>query len=325
MGPMEVSEVSGTVPRWEPVVCRPEGQGEAVASPPLRRGDRGDLLFAPITLFLKSRPSRIPSLIGFLSLVFFLLTTPLHAAENVFTSGNAVSQEAGRLAGETKLFLKGPADPYLAETAVAATLFGVAYVFDEKIRDEFAGPHHGVMKGITNVGNAVSDPLLHLGVAAVFYGAGAATDNAKVMGLGEEMGEALLLADGATFVLKGVIGRGRPYQVESSTSYRPLQYKGGYDSLPSMHTASSFALAHVLSSRTDGVAGKLAWYGGAGLVAFSRVYQTRHWASDVVLAAAIGELAGASVGRYRSLAPGGVTIAPLSIEGTPAVAVVGKF
>lgn len=277
----------------------------------------------PSCSFLSFKLSPLIVIVAVLVAVAF--AAPLHAAENVFTSTTAIKEEAGRLAGEGKLFLKGPVDPYLTETAIVAGLFGLAYVFDENIRSEFAEPHHGVMKGITNVGNTVSNPLLHLGVAAAFYGAGAATDNVKVMQLGEEMGEALILADSASFVLKGVVGRGRPYRSDDNSSYRPFQFKGGYDSLPSMHTASSFALAHVVADKTDSVGGKIACYGAAGLVAFSRVYQTKHWASDVVLGAAIGELAGAAVTRYRSAAPGSVTVAPSAIDGAPALALIGKF
>ncbi|MBU5613068.1 phosphatase PAP2 family protein [Geomonas azotofigens] len=267
----------------------------------------------------------LPALFLFLIALCCALPAPLLAAENVFTSVSAIKEEAGRFAGEGKLFLKGPVDPYLTGTVVTAGLFGLTYLFDEQIRDEFAGSHHGVMRGITDAGNAVSNPLLHLGVAAAFYGAGAVTDQAKVMQLGEEMGEALLLADGATFVLKGVIGRGRPYQVDSNSSYRPFQFKDGYDSLPSMHTASSFALAHVVAAKTDSFYGKAACYAAASLAGFSRVYQTKHWASDVVLGAAIGELAGAAVTRYRSAPAGSVTVAPMAIDGAPALALLGRF
>ncbi|MBJ6799981.1 phosphatase PAP2 family protein [Geomonas propionica] len=282
---------------------------------------------APATLSTTRRPRTGLSalLLALLAICQLALVMPLHAADSVFTSTTAIKEEVVRFGGEGKLFMKGPVDPYLTGTVVTAGLFGLTYLFDEKIRDEFAGSHHGVMRGITDGANAVSNPLLHLGVAAAFYGAGAMTDQVKVMQLGEEMGEALLLADGATFVLKGVIGRGRPYQVDSSTSYRPLQFKDGYDSLPSMHTASSFALAHVVAAKTDNIYGKVACYAAAGLAGFSRVYQNKHWASDVVLGAAIGELAGAAVTRYRSAPAGSVTVAPMAIEGAPALALLGRF
>lgn len=264
-------------------------------------------------------------LLLFLTLCCFPFAAQLHAAENVFNSGAAIKEEAQRLAGEGLLFAKAPVDPYLAESAAVAGVVALTYIFDKDIRSEFAGSHHGVARGITDVGNDLSNPFLHLGVAAAFYGVGAAASDVQVMRLGEEMGEALLLADTATFVLKGAIGRGRPYASDSNSSYRPLQFKDGYDSLPSMHTASSFALAHVVASKTRSLPAKIACYAAASVVAFSRVYQGKHWASDVIVGAAIGELAGDAVTRYRAATPGSVTLAPLAIDGAPALALVGKF
>lgn len=270
-----------------------------------------------------------PSLAGFfLPLVLLLcLSIPsrLHAGENLFNSTNAIKGELGRLSGEGALFLAAPVKPYLAESAAVAALFALTYVFDKDINFEFSGSHGGVMRGVTDFGNDASNPILHLGVAAAIYSAGIAADAPGYAALGEELGEALVIADSATLVLKEVVGRGRPYQTGSNSRYRPFQFRDGYDSLPSMHTASSFAMAHVAASRTTGLPGKIAYYAAAALAGFSRVYQGKHWATDVLLGAAIGELAGDAVTRYRARPPGSLTVAPLAIDGNPALALIGKF
>jgi membrane-associated phospholipid phosphatase len=59
-----------------------------------------------------------------------------------------------------------------------------------------------------------------------------------------------------------------------------------------MHTASSFALASVVARTSDSLPVTVLSYTAATFVGFSRLHQNKHWASDVLLAAAIGELAG---------------------------------
>ena len=47
-----------------------------------------------------------------------------------------------------------------------------------------------------------------------------------------------------------------------------------------------------------------ALYGGAALAGVSRMYNNRHWASDVLVGAGIGTFAGLKVVRYQHSHPG---------------------
>jgi len=247
------------------------------------------------------------------------------AADNLFNSGAVIREELARLSGEGKLFLAAPVDPYLGASAAVAGAFALSYIYDRDIRTDLAGMRSSTLKGFTDAGSLVGNPYLHIGVAAALYGAGAAADAPRLMRIGEELGEALLLSDAATVVLKQAVGRGRPATGDGNSRYKPFQFATDYDSLPSMHTASSFAMAHVLASETESLPVKILCYAAASFVGFSRLYQEKHWTSDVVLAAAIGELAGNSVTRFRALTPGGVTVAPLVSDGVPGLALLGKF
>jgi membrane-associated phospholipid phosphatase len=113
------------------------------------------------------------------------------------------------------------------------------------------------------------------------------------------LGESVLLADATTFVLKQAIGRGRPFAAGEKDSFRPFQFKSDYDSMPSMHTSSSFAMASVLAATSESYLAKLSYYTAATFVGFSRLYKDQHWASDIVLGAVIGELCGRVVTRYH--------------------------
>jgi membrane-associated phospholipid phosphatase len=45
-------------------------------------------------------------------------------------------------------------------------------------------------------------------------------------------------------------------------------------------------------------------YGGATLIGLSRMYDNKHWASDVIVGAAIGVFSGRKVVRYNHTHPG---------------------
>jgi hypothetical protein len=120
--------------------------------------------------------------------------------------------------------------------------------------------------------------------------------------------EALLLANGVTSFLKGTLGRSRPF-VSNDTNPRDFRLGGGFgssdrQSFPSGHTTTAFAAASAVTSEIRRLHPKAlpyvatVMYGGATLVGLSRMYHNKHWASDVVLGAAVGTFSGLKVVRY---------------------------
>lgn len=242
--------------------------------------------------------------------------------------GSEIVQGAQRLGAEGKLMATTPLDfedglGWGTLAAVGAT--GMAYLYDTKVRDRLQGARSDRLDKAADVGSLVGNPFLHLGVAAVFYGGGIVADSPRYKELGEMMGESLILADAATLILKEATGRARPLTGNGKGEFRPFGFRSDYDSFPSMHTASSFALASVVSATTDSVLTRFAAYGAATFVGFSRLYQNKHWASDVVLAAAIGELCGRVVTRYHATRSRSVSIVPLVNGESAGLALVARF
>src|SRR5207244_2527180 len=85
-----------------------------------------------------------------------------------------------------------------------------------------------------------------------------------------------------------------------------------YQSMPSGHTIAAFAAAAAVSSETSRWWPKTRWiigpviYAGAAATGWSRMYNNRHWASDVVTGAMIGTFAGNKVVRWHHSHPGNV-------------------
>jgi len=208
-----------------------------------------------------------------------------------------------RLLDESSDFVSTPftlQDGHLFWTLGVAGAIGLTYAYDGDIRDKLSGTHSRSLGKLTDAGELIGNPYLHLGVAALVYGGGLAVGSPKWRETGEMLGEALILADAATLLIKEGTGRGRPVATARKDDFRPFQFRNDYDSFPSMHTASSFALASVLAHSSESVPVALVSYSTAAFVGFSRMYQNKHWASDVLLGAAIGELAGRVVTSFHT-------------------------
>ena len=153
----------------------------------------------------------------------------------------------------------------------------------------------------------VADPgSIVIGVS--MYGIGRVLHQRNVADLGLHGTEAVVLSGAVTALIKGLAGRSRPY-VSLDTNARDFRLgrgfsSGGYASFPSGHTSAAFAAAAVVTSESQRWWPHQTWlvapamYGGATLVGLSRMYNNAHWASDVVLGAAIGTFSGVKVVRY---------------------------
>jgi membrane-associated phospholipid phosphatase len=148
------------------------------------------------------------------------------------------------------------------------------------------------------------------------YLAGRLSHDHKLADLGFHGSEALGIGEMLGGVIKGVVGRGRPFLTPDDPNPDDWQLMRGfrgndaYRSFPSGHTVAAFAAGAAVTAEMSRWHPESRWlvgtamYGGAGLVGLSRMYNNRHWASDVIIGAAIGTFAGNKVVRYHHSHPG---------------------
>lgn len=150
-------------------------------------------------------------------------------------------------------------------------------------------------------------------ISGSLYAIGRASDNRKLASLGLHGTEALVVGELVAVTIKGVVGRQRPdVRPRNSRSYGFLRGVGrgnDYRSFPSGHTVAAFAAAAAFTAETSRNAPNTTWfvaplmYGGAALAGVSRMYDNRHWATDVLVGAGIGTFAGLKVVRYHDSRP----------------------
>ncbi|HEU4564026.1 MAG TPA: phosphatase PAP2 family protein [Gemmatimonadaceae bacterium] len=149
-------------------------------------------------------------------------------------------------------------------------------------------------------------------IGGALYGIGRLAGNERMADLGLHGTEAIIIGLGVVTVAKVTLGRARPYvdrdEPHSFGFMRGLRDER-YRSFPSGHSVMAFAAAAAVTTET-----KRWWpdshpwvsipmYGGATLVALSRMYDNKHWASDVIVGAMIGQFAGRKVVRYHHSHP----------------------
>ena len=157
----------------------------------------------------------------------------------------------------------------------------------------------------------IADPgSVIIGVS--LYTIGRLSKEERIADLGLHGTEALVIGALTADVMKAAFGRGRPFVKDADSAFYPNNWQFGrglkqeqYRSFPSGHTVAGFAAAAAVTNETSRWWSGSEWYigplmfGGATMIGISRMYNNRHWASDVMMGAAIGTFAGNKVVRYH--------------------------
>jgi membrane-associated phospholipid phosphatase len=196
-------------------------------------------------------------------------------------------------------------------TALTIAMFPV----DKHIAGQLQNPNTQANKFFNNSATGVeliTSPGAFI-IGGGMYAIGRLGGHPNLEDLGWHGTEAVLIATAVTGILMGAVGRARPFVV-MDTNPHDFKFGGGFSSsdrqsFPSGHTTTAFAAAAAVTSEMRRLHPQAVWYvgpvlyGGATMVGLSRMYLNKHWASDVVLGAAIGTFSGLKVVRYSHTHP----------------------
>jgi membrane-associated phospholipid phosphatase len=146
------------------------------------------------------------------------------------------------------------------------------------------------------------------------YGAGRLTKSEALTDVAFHATEAIVISSLASQLIRGPLGRERPKAANFESQYRFSPFKGFREfenrAFPSIHTASAFAAATVLTMETKRRAPDKVWlvaplsYAIASTPALSRMYLGQHWASDILMGGFMGVFTGMKVVNYSHDNPG---------------------
>lgn len=149
-------------------------------------------------------------------------------------------------------------------------------------------------------------------VTGGLYAGGLLAGSPLLADMGLHATQAILAAEAVTVAGKVVFGRARP-KLDTGDAFDVEPFRGlthdDYQSFPSGHTTAAFAVAAALTTEISRHRPEAKWwvgtlmFSGATLMGVSRLYHNEHWASDVMMGAAIGSFGGWKVVRYMHTHP----------------------
>jgi len=232
----------------------------------------------------------------------FLLFLSLSQFLFFFTAAEVKAQQNydfAQFGSETYKFIQKPFSWDKTDILTAGgIILGTAILMqaDEPVKDKMMEDRSCENKGLMRFGTIYGDAVPHIILGAGLLAHGYLCGDISTKRFGFEIAQALTYTGAVTIILKGIIGRGRPSAVDDAFTFSPFALSKGdqYQSLPSGHSSVAFAMSTVFASKFKNGWLKALCYTPAFITAFSRVYNNRHWFSDVFLGAFIGHF----IGRY---------------------------
>lgn len=237
------------------------------------------------------------------------------------------AQQRRSAADEGPLISRGDAAVAAGFVLGSAALWPVDRYLAARVQDSTVQAVEFARKAATGF-NTLARPGT-LVISGALFAAGAATGNDGMRQVGRHGAEAVVLAEILTRGVKIVAGRARPnVNLDDPHDFRLGRGWGDnrYQSFFSGHASDAFAAATVFTAETARRSPGWEWpvgavlYGGAALVGVSRMYDNKHWATDVLAGAALGTFVGLQVVRYHDKRDDG-DVEPVPDGGSPGTSV----
>ncbi|MBQ4913751.1 phosphatase PAP2 family protein [Maribacter sp. MMG018] len=175
----------------------------------------------------------------------------------------------------------------------------IIYLVDTPVSDYLRDIKQDVPEVIRDYGFEYGSPSYNYMVTGGVYLTGLAIKNEKLRRTG-----VLLIASASSAgllqqILKSAVGRARPLSGKSKDTFNPF-WAGDkkYHSFPSGHAILAMTNAHAIAKQFSNIWVKTGIYTLGSIPGISRLWEGKHWLSDVALGMAISIFTVESIDRY---------------------------
>lgn len=222
---------------------------------------------------------------------------------------------------DTKAFVKSPGSWHTKQWIELGAVAGagiLAYSQDERLQRYFVN-HQSVAASnwSDHLLRPFGDGLHSAGLIAGTYLTGLAIRNQRLSGTALTAAKSLAIATVGTHLVKQICHRHRPYQdvVPDHTKWDGPFGEMKYASFFSGHSSTAWSVATVFALEYQ----KTVWvpvlaYSLATGTAVSRMYDNRHWFSDVVVGSAFGFVTARFIWKHNHKAKQAIVLTPVFSE-----------
>jgi hypothetical protein len=177
-------------------------------------------------------------------------------------------------------------------TLAAAGAEGGLMTIDDDVKKSVTGVNGNSSSDVWTIGKNYGE-IKYAGTASVLlYAAGLFTRENELRITGRMLIQSLIYSGIITTGIKFVTGRSRPYTTDNQFQFNWFETNEDMLSFPSGHTSVAFAVSAVLAERINTWWARVGFYSLAAATAYSRIYDNKHWLSDVVLGGIVGFASG---------------------------------
>lgn len=190
--------------------------------------------------------------------------------------------------------------------AASAVTLGIGFLVEKPVNSFMIHHQNNLCDGLSNFTDALGNPkFMAPALLATFGGSYLLKDN-KLKTTTWNSLKAVMMSSVTTEALKISIGRARPFMKEGNMTFDHFNGHDEYKSMPSGHSSFAFAVFTPFAETYS------RWiYVIPAAVALGRVYQEKHWLTDVMVGSSIGWISGYLFTHSKKkivVTPGGLVI-----------------
>lgn len=176
---------------------------------------------------------------------------------------------------------------------------GAAYLVDTPVSDYFIGIREDVPKFIRDYGWEIGSPANNYMITGAVYLTGLISKDQKLRRTGVLLVASATSAGFLQQVMKSAIGRARPLSGKGKDTFKPFwPGDNDYHSFPSGHAILAFTNAYAIAKQFQNPWVKAGIYTVGLVPGISRLWEGKHWLSDVVFSIGVSIFTVEAIDRY---------------------------